>query len=177
MRTAEDAKVGDLAETFLEPRDARSRSFAHVPAAAASDVACSCGLDGHIATRRGYVPVKIRSEKLEASELSRYMRPQLIVNAITSEARCWLTRTLTWLLLRALLLKERATVVDTVPMPTLSPSRSPIRARVEMCLFILGADSRGNGWGTESKAHVHTHATRKYIHNERPEHVASPTET
>ena len=35
--------------------------------------------------------------------------------------------------------KKRAAVVDTVPMPTLSPPRSPIRARDEMCLLILGA--------------------------------------
>ena len=49
---------------------------------------------------------------------------------------------MTWLVLRALLLKERATVVGVVPMPTLSPPRSPIRARDEMCLFILGACER-----------------------------------
>ena len=39
-------------------------------------------------------------------------------------------------------LKERATVVGTVSMPTLSPPRSPIRARDEMCLFIVGACER-----------------------------------
>ena len=70
------------------------------------------------------------------------MRPQLIVNAIASEAAGWLPRTMTWLLLRALLLKERATVIDMVPIPALSPPRSPIRARDEMCLFILGAQNR-----------------------------------
>ena len=96
-------------------------------------------MDGHIATRRGYVPVKVRSKKLEAFELSRYMRPKLLVNAIASEARRWPTRTLTRLLLRALPLKKRATVVDTVPMPTLSPPRSPIRARDEMCLLSSSA--------------------------------------
>ena len=63
------------------------------------------------------------------------MRPELLANAFASEATRWSTRTLTWLLLRALLLKEPATVVDTVPMPTLSPLRSPIRPRDEMCLF------------------------------------------
>ena len=47
--------------------------------------------------------------------------------------------TLTRLLRRASPLKKRATVVDTAPTPTLSPPRSPIRARDEMCLFILGA--------------------------------------
>ena len=47
---------------------------------------------------------------------------------------------MTWLPLRALPLKERATVVDTVLMPTLSPPRSPIRALDEtVCLFILDA--------------------------------------
>ena len=70
------------------------------------------------------------------------MRPQLLVNAIASEATGWSTRTLTWLLLRALPLKKRATVIDTVLMPTLSPPRSPIRALDEMCLFILGACER-----------------------------------
>ena len=49
---------------------------------------------------------------------------------------------MTRLLLRALPLKKRATVVDTVPIPTLSPPRSPIRARDEMCLFIVGACER-----------------------------------
>eukprot|EP00966_Prymnesium_polylepis_P229045 5300649-Prymnesium_polylepis.1 len=44
--------------------------------------------------------------------------------------------------LRASPLKKCATVVDTVPKPTLSPPRSPIRARDEMCLFILGARER-----------------------------------
>ena len=39
-------------------------------------------------------------------------------------------------------IEERATVVDAVSMPTLSPPRSPIRARDEMCLFILGACER-----------------------------------
>ena len=116
------------------------------------DVACSCGLDGWIATRRGYPPVLVRSEKLEAVELSRYMRPQLIVNAIASEATGWLTRTLTWLLLRALPLKKRATVVDAVLMPTLSPPRSPIRARDEMCLFILGVCERTARCTCESAA-------------------------
>ena len=70
------------------------------------------------------------------------MRPELLANAFASEATRWSTRTLTWLLLRALLLKEPATVVDTVPMPTLSPLRSPIRPRDEMCLFIVGACER-----------------------------------
>ena len=46
------------------------------------------------------------------------------------------------LLLRASPLKKRTTVVDTVSMPTLSPPRNPIRARDEMCLFILGARER-----------------------------------
>jgi hypothetical protein len=45
-------------------------------------------------------------------------------------------------MLRALPLKERATVVETVPIPTLSPPRSPIRARDEMCLLILGAQNK-----------------------------------
>ena len=49
---------------------------------------------------------------------------------------------MTRLLLRASPLKERATVVDAVLTPTLSPPRSPIRARDEMCLFILGARER-----------------------------------
>ena len=66
------------------------------------------------------------------------MRP----NATTREASRWPTRTLTRLLLRALVLKEHATVVDAVSMPTLSPPRSPIRARDEMCLFIVGACER-----------------------------------
>ena len=95
-------------------------------------------MDGVIATRRGHDPVKVRSKKLEAFELSRYMRP----NATTREPARWPTRTLTRLLLRALLLKERATVVDAVSMPTLSPPRIPIRARDEMCLFIVGACER-----------------------------------
>ena len=47
--------------------------------------------------------------------------------------------TLTRLLRRGSPLKERATVVDAALTPTLSPPRSPIRARDEMCLFILGA--------------------------------------
>ena len=33
-------------------------------------------------------------------------------------------------------------MVDAVLTPTLSPPRSPIRARDEMCLFILGACER-----------------------------------
>ena len=63
------------------------------------------------------------------------MRP----NATTREASRWPTGTLTRLLRRASPLKERATLVDTVLTPTLSPPRSPIRARDEMCLFTLGA--------------------------------------
>ena len=76
-------------------------------------------------------PVKVRSKAREAFELSRYMRPNMDANAPTVRSGL---RTLTWLLLRALPLKELATVVDTVLMPTLSPLRSPIRARAEMCL-------------------------------------------
>jgi hypothetical protein len=120
----------------------RSRTSALIPAAAVSDVARPCRLDGHIATRRGYVPVLVRSRTREACENGRDRRPKLLVNALASETRSWPTRTLTWLLLRALPLKERATVVDTVSIPTLSPPRSPIRARDEMCLLILGAQNK-----------------------------------
>ena len=46
------------------------------------------------------------------------------------------------LLRRASPLMKRLTVVDAAPTPTLSPPRSPIRARDKMCLFILGACER-----------------------------------
>ena len=107
----------------------RRASFAHVPAAAVSDVARPCGLDGHLHTRHAQVPVLVRSRTRVALERERYMRPKLLVNALASETRSWPTRTLTWLLLRALPLKERATVVDTVPIPTLSPPRAARSAR------------------------------------------------
>ena len=63
------------------------------------------------------------------------------------------TRTLTWLLLRALLLKEPATVVDTVPMPTLSALRSPIRPRDEMCLFITSSLALAREWHAARVSH------------------------
>ena len=81
-------------------------------------------------------PSRSEAKRVEAFELSRYMRPNIHANAPTVRSGL---RTLTWLLLRALPLKELATVVDTVLMPTLSPPRSPIRALDEMCLFILDA--------------------------------------
>ena len=40
--------VRGLVGTFFLFSDVRSRTFAHVPAAAASDVARLCGLDGHM---------------------------------------------------------------------------------------------------------------------------------
>ena len=52
------------------------------------------------------------------------------------------TITLTRLLRRASPLKKRATVVDAAPTPTLSPPRSPIRARDKICLFIVGAQNK-----------------------------------
>ena len=73
--------VGGPVGTFLSPRDAQKAHSTHVPVAAVSDVGRPCGLDGWIATRRRYPPVFVRSKKLEASELSRYMRP----NATTRE--------------------------------------------------------------------------------------------
>jgi hypothetical protein len=65
----------------------RRASFAHVPAAAVSDVARPCRLDGHLHTRHAQVPVLVRSRTREALERERYMRPKLLVNAIASEAR------------------------------------------------------------------------------------------
>ena len=61
-------------ETFLDYNFYICALFnAQVPAAAVSDVACSCGLDGDIATRRGYAAVKVRSKKREALERERYI--------------------------------------------------------------------------------------------------------
>ena len=124
-----DIVITSLIETKNTPSRRPERTFC---ACTVSDVARPCGLDGTLRTRRLQGPVLVRSKKLEAPERRRYMRPELLANAFASEATRWSTRTLTWLLLRALLLKEPATVVDTVPMPTLSPPRSPIRARDEM---------------------------------------------
>ena len=65
----------------------RRASFAHVPAAAVSDVARPCRLDGCSRTCRLRAPVLVRSRTREALERERYMRPELLVNAIASEAR------------------------------------------------------------------------------------------
>ena len=70
-------------EAFFLLRSAGERAFAHVPSAAVSDVARPCGLDGSLRTRRAQGPVLVRSKTCEALERERYMRPALIVNAIT----------------------------------------------------------------------------------------------
>ena len=53
-------------------------------------------------------------------------------------------KTLTRRLPRALPLKERFTMVDTVPKATRTPPRVPIRARASECLLLLSR-SRENG--------------------------------
>ena len=55
------------------------------------------------------------------------------------EAAGWPSRSLSWLFLREPPLKERFTVVDTASKPTLSPLRTPRRARDEKCLLLLDA--------------------------------------
>ena len=55
------------------------------------------------------------------------------------EAAGWPSRSLSWLFLRELPLKERFTVVDTASKPTLSPLRTPRRARDEKWLLLLDA--------------------------------------
>ena len=49
----------------------------------------------------------------------------------------WPPKTLTRHLPRALPLKERFTMVDTVPKATRTPPRVPIRARASECLLLL----------------------------------------
>ena len=73
-------RVEGLVGTFLRASRRDLDVHAHVPPTAASDTARLCRLDGHTVALRGYVPVKTRCEKLEALELSRYMRVTLLVN-------------------------------------------------------------------------------------------------
>ena len=83
---------------------------------------------------RATVKVALASEQTREQERV----PEIKIRrqrTIRSRAR-WPSKALAWLALRATPLKERITVVDTVPKATHTPPRVPIRARASESLLL-----------------------------------------
>ena len=77
---ADGTWLGGLVGTKFGNSRCRATLWTHVPPDAASGTARPCRLDGDMVARRLHVAVKTRCEKLEALELSRYLRLTLLVN-------------------------------------------------------------------------------------------------
>ena len=99
-------------------------------------------LDGGMHAHHGHAAVKTERESEQTRELSAIPRLKTRRQRFVWRSAGWSLKTLTRLVLRATPLKERITVVDTVPKATRAPPRVPIRARASECLLLLARSEK-----------------------------------
>ena len=95
-------------------------------------------MDAH----HGHATVKVALAKEQTREREACTRLKTRRQRFVWRSAGWSLKTLTRLVLRATPLKERITVVDTVPKATRAPPRVPIRARASECLLLLARSEK-----------------------------------